>query len=334
MEIQNRPNEYWIHLFIDSLTGVATGESQAELTAWRNASDANEHLFSEMKKIWDSLSLSDYDEQFDAERAYQLFRERVKAETKRIIPGWIRYVAAVFLGIALASTTMYFGMKQAGKTEMCVRHTVFNHNGVQKIVLPDQSVAWLNEHSRISYPETFEGDKRTVRLEGTAFLEIRKNAEQPFIVQTETVDIQVTGTSFHVQDDAEMASVTLISGSVTVCVKDGTGQIAATTRLQPGQQACVDKLDRQFAVTNIDTTGYVLWKDGTFRFTDEPLEIIAKQLSLHFGVNIKVAPGLRKKRFTGRVTPDHRICDVMEIINKSNPVKYRTEKEAIYISEK
>ena len=47
---------------------------------------------------------------------------------------------------------------------------------------------WLNENSKLSYPENFDGDFRKVTLEGEAFFDVAKNPNQPFIIDVEAVD--------------------------------------------------------------------------------------------------------------------------------------------------
>jgi ferric-dicitrate binding protein FerR (iron transport regulator) len=321
------------HIIVKSLQHTASLEEEQELNNWFLEDKQNMETYCHLQEIWlsrNTMTANAIHSEWD--RLYS----RMNIRPKRVIPLWIRYAAAVCVGMLIMFTATWYGMGGGTEKEVTlVQNMVFNQNGVQKIVLPDQSIVWLNENSRISYPETFSNGKRVVSIEGKAFFEVHKNTAQPFIVQTENLEIQVTGTTFHVQDDANtVASVTLVTGGVTVNVKGENGQTSTTTQLKPGQQACIDKQSNRFSVANVDTSFYLAWKDGTYRFTDEPLEAIAKQLSRHYGVKIDIAPGVQKKRFTGRITPEHTIRDVMEIINQSNPIKYKIETGTVYISDK
>ncbi|MDR1335484.1 MAG: FecR family protein, partial [Tannerella sp.] len=74
-------------------------------------------------------------------------------------------------------------------------------------VLDDGSIVYLSEQTSLKYPGTFDGDRREVVLQGDAFFEIRKNAEQPFFIDTEPAVIEVAGTSFQVRSGDFLLSV-------------------------------------------------------------------------------------------------------------------------------
>ena len=162
MNMQNQQEDYWMNLFIDSLTGAASGETEAQLAAWRQASPVNERRFAEMKKIWDSLHFSVYDEQFDAQRAYQLFKTRVKAaaeqtgqrpDASRPLPyRRIAAVAAILLPILFLSyfTYRYWTLQPAEDAPLFSEITVPNGSKI-RMKLQDGSAVWLNAGSRIRY---------------------------------------------------------------------------------------------------------------------------------------------------------------------------------------
>ena len=90
--------------------------------------------------------------------------------------------------------------------------------------LPDGSSVMLNHYSSLSYPEKFQSDKREVELNGEAYFEVSKDPKHPFIVQTETIDVQVLGTHFNVDayHDNLDVKTTLLSGSVAVSNKSNS----------------------------------------------------------------------------------------------------------------
>lgn len=48
-------------------------------------------------------------------------------------------------------------------------------------------------------PEKFKGEHREVNLKGEAYFEVTKNRKHSFIVQTESVNVEVLGTHFNVE---------------------------------------------------------------------------------------------------------------------------------------
>jgi ferric-dicitrate binding protein FerR (iron transport regulator) len=324
------------HIIIRALRKTANEEDERQLNDWLRESPANVEFYCRLQTIWDSGNM--HNQEIVSREWADLYRKISVAKSKRRLPAWVHYAAAVFTGILIASGIVMFALRNSEQEpliQQSIQNIAFNNAGVQKLILPDSSVVWLNESTRLSYPEKFSGDKRMVSLEGKVFFEIRKDEGKPFVVQTNNVDVQVTGTTFFVESENECNTVvTLVSGGVTVYVKDEKGKTVNSTKLVPGQQAEVNKNNSQLSVANVDTNYFVLWKDGTYRFTNEPLEMIAKQLSRHYGMKIELSKGLKNKRFTGRITQDLKINDVMEIINKSHPVKYSIEKNTFYIRER
>jgi ferric-dicitrate binding protein FerR (iron transport regulator) len=77
---------------------------------------------------------------------------------------------------------------------------VTNKSQVKKIVLPDQSIVWLNNNSEISFDQNLNQQKvRKVKLRGEAFFEVQPDPARPFQVETPHGLIEVLGTSFNVR---------------------------------------------------------------------------------------------------------------------------------------
>ncbi len=53
----------------------------------------------------------------------------------------------------------------------------------KEVILPDQSKVWLNSGTHIIYPERFT-QVRQIFVSGETFLEVTKDPERPFIVDT------------------------------------------------------------------------------------------------------------------------------------------------------
>lgn len=328
-------------IIIRSIQKIATSEELAILNKWLREKEENVAYYCQLEEIWNSGKNLSEEVVHDN---WKMLAEKIIIRSQKeqpIIPlkksrmVWIRYAAAMFVGVLIASAVwlMLSDISERSQQHILIQNVVYNKTGVQSLVLPDYSEVWINEQTRITYPEEFRGKTRSVILDGKAYFDIRKDPEKPFIVQLGNVEIEVTGTEFFVESVLEKESlITLISGAVSLNYKDSIGSIR-TIPLMPGEQARINRLDGSVEIEDIDTGYYVAWKDGIYRFTDEPLEKIVPLLAKRYGLDIQITPSLRNKRFTGRVIQGENIEDVLNSFGKSYPIKYRISGKNIYVNE-
>ncbi|MDR1746635.1 MAG: FecR domain-containing protein [Tannerella sp.] len=324
-------------VIIRSLQNSSTAEEERQLNEWLHEDEAHVALFCQLQELWNTRNRITSEETSccwsDLQRRIES-RQQKQAPLQRLVPLWIHYAAAALIGVMVASSVWLSVRPHTITEKTVVRNVIHNRTGVQKVELPDRSVVWLQNKGKLTYPETFENNKRMVSLEGNAFFEIAKDPSMPFVVQTENIHIQVTGTAFSVCSEGDsLTVVTLVSGGVDINRINESGQTTAFVKLKPGEQATFGTQTAEIAVNNVNTDYYTAWKDGTYRFTNETLENIVRQLEYHYGIQIRLSPKMRHKRFTGGVAPEHTIRDVLDIIGRTHPVRYRITKTVVYINE-
>lgn len=329
-------------IIIRSLQKTASAEETEILNNWLKEDKENVKYYFQLEEIWLSGKelpeitlqrgwdrLAGEIERRNAERSIPVSVHKTK---KRL---WLRYAAAVFAGVIAASALwMNVPSGQTGQEQkIIVQNRVYNQTGVQAVLLPDGSEVWLNENSNLVYPDEFADGMRRVSLEGKAYFSVSQNQAVPFTVSAGDIEVEVTGTEFFVDSTLEdEAWVTLLSGKVHVNYKDRNDRDLSIP-LIPGQQVCVNYLNESMEVSPADTEYYVAWKDGTYRFDSEPLETIIDLLAKRYDVDIQIASSLRNKQFTGRVTPEENIQDVLITLHKSYPIHYQIMEKTVIISE-
>lgn len=329
-------------IIIRNLRNNATEEEIRQLNEWLRQDKNNVALYGRLEELWASRK---YPEPETIREGWaKLYEDLKKTPQIKPIPLvqnkntsrtlWIRYAAALFIGILISSAIWWAAQpEKQQKQELLVQNIVHNKNGVQEILLPDHSEVFLNGDTRLIYPEKFTDNRRCVQLEGDAYFDIRKNVEKPFIIHTGSIEIEVTGTEFFIETcSADTTSIILISGSVNVSCESERGE-KSTIGLLPGQRAMIDKINGSMATSLEDTLYYKAWKDGTYRFTDKPLEEISRLIAKRFNLDIQIASSLRTKRFTGRITSDDDIRSILSTIKTSYPIQYQISEETIRIYE-
>lgn len=313
----------------------ATEEESQYLHQWLREDEKNVKLFCQLEEIWNSRHTIDETVIRDGwERLNNQMEPgklKIKPVARKKIPVWIRYTAAACIGILLVATIWISsenGIINLGKP--VVQNVVFNRNGVEMLLLPDSSRIWINENSKITYPEEFSKKERVVQLEGKAYFDISKDERKPFIVRMNKIDVEVTGTEFFIETTPLRTLITLISGSVQVKRND----INKSASLTPGQEASITADKDDINITTVDTNFYVAWKDGTYRFDGEPFGEITKFLAWRFNLDINIAESLKEKRFTGRIDSEEGIHEVLDKISLSIPITYVITDEKATISER
>ena len=151
--------------------------------------------------------------------------------------------------------------------------------GQYQLTLSDGTKVWLNADSKLTYPTTFIGDQRLVKLQGEAYFEVKHNAAKPFLVQCGDHTVKVLGTSFNVQSYADLAQsrITLVEGSVQLHNQGGLSQV-----LKPNEQAIVSK--DNMSIRQVNAQQYVVWKDGIIVLDKQDIQSIIPQLERWYDV--------------------------------------------------
>lgn len=200
-----------------------------------------------------------------------------------------------------------------------------------RVVLPDETVVWLNGNSSINYPQGFSSDERLVSVSGEAFFEVSKNKTKPFIVQFNQMDIKVLGTEFNVLADpySNLIETTLLNGSVAICnTSNHKEQI-----LKPNQQALFNKKSQRVEILDVEAASYASWVNGHFDFKGIMLTEIVRQLGRAYCVKIHIQKeSLKSIRLQGRFTDKQTLDEILSILQTSANYNFKRIKGDIYIN--
>lgn len=196
--------------------------------------------------------------------------------------------------------------------------------------LADGTRVYLNSATELKYPVAFIGQDRRVYLRGEAYFEVAKDAEHPFIVITDDVQVKVYGTSFNVNTHSrDGVRTVLVEGKVGI--KGGVS--GEEYVLKPNEMAFYDRGDRKMNVEVVDPDLYTLWRKGIFVFERESLENIMNTLSLWYDVEIffqsESAKGLH---FSGHMKRYEQIEDILHAITDATGVVFTINERTVCVS--
>jgi len=264
-------------------------------------------------------------EDFSAEKSYEMFRRRIPRKTT--LPVLFRYVstaAAIFI-VILISAQLYLYISASDMV------TLTTTDQIKEIVLPDGSTVKLNRYSSLTYPEKFKDVAREVILSGEGYFEVISDKENPFIVQTDDIEVKAVGTIFNVYayPGSQEVKTTLLKGSVEV---SGVNT-SASIRLEQDQTAIFNKQTATFYSETINSTeNNIAWLSGSLIFNDTPLEEIARELSNYFNTEIRIEDAaLKSYKLTARFEKGESLNEILSLLQAAGNFTYQTKDKAIVI---
>ena len=314
-------------LIIEYLEGNISGTDLDRLLDWIDESAGNKEIYFRIKDTWDS-KLRMKALRIPVRPLWKASQPVGQRNGKRIFIEVLKYAAVIVLTIGI--TLMFREDRIVEKETAYHQLSVQNGKQSQVLVLSDGTKVWINASSSLRYPEYFSADQRSVWLDGEAYFEVVGNADQPFIVHTDMIDIRVTGTSFNVtaykEDDRIIT--TLVEGSVSLW-KDGQ-QLSG---LQQNQQAVFGKKSRRLQLQDVDPSLYVAWKDGYYKIFDTSFEEISHRLEKMYDVKISFTDeSLMKIPYSGTFAQEQSLREILEIMCSVKSFRYRIDHDRVYIS--
>lgn len=250
-----------------------------------------------MTKLPDLQSGIDTDRAWDT-LSNRLYREGLIPELSN--PGkdhnyslWMKW-AAIFIALLTTGIFLYNSLNTNTSAKLL---TLSNGNENTTLVhtLADGTVVYLANNTSLSYPQSFDGSSRTVKLEGEAFFDIQHNIKQPFFVETNMVTIQVLGTSFNVKT----------SGSHNFQLYVERGQVRArmnnklNNSVEATQGELVSVSDNKISKSLAGSQDFSAWKINRMHFKDETLENVLSVINRNYESNIHFQhPELKDRRIT------------------------------------
>jgi len=202
----------------------------------------------------------------------------------------------------------------ARSTEARINTMSTARGGQYRLVLSDGTRVWLNAETSIRYPTAFTGKERHVMISGEAYFEVAKNKNSPFIVSLNgSPDIKVLGTHFNVNAYADESAVTttLLEGAIKISDKT----------LHPGEAW----INGEIVEGNPDQA--IAWKNGYFAFDEANLQMVMRQLSRWYDVEVEYAANIPKRSFSGEIERSLTLTQVLNGLGKTTKTKIKYQLE-------
>ena len=191
-----------------------------------------------------------------------------------------------------------------------------------QLVLSDGTKIHLNAGSALTYPSFFiDNQPREVLLSGEGFFEVTSSEKMPFYVNTNGLDVKVTGTKFNIayyKEETAMQTV-LVEGNISL-LKDNKTTLL---EVKPSQLALWDNTTQQIQVKEVDVSLYTSWINGNLIFKNASFKSIVSKLERHFDIEIQVNHDLLlQQSFTAAFYETESLPEILNFFAKDTPFEY------------
>ncbi|WP_430809668.1 MULTISPECIES: FecR family protein [unclassified Carboxylicivirga] len=204
-----------------------------------------------------------------------------------------------------------------------------------QVVLPDGTKVWLNSDTKLTYSVPFNDSVRQVELKGEAYFDVATNVNKPFVVESGNQSIVVLGTEFNITCYSEDVNIvtTLVEGKVKVQQTIDKQRITEDYLL-PNEQIVFNKETNLLTKQSVDVELYTAWKDGRFKFRNEPLESFLTKVARWYDVEIYITDeSIKNLRFTGDLPRYNNMSDILNILEAEMSVHIDIKDDSvIYVS--
>ena len=320
---------------INNIIGKKVLHRSKELIDWVQQSDENLKEYARYKNLWALFQRGkEMDEKYIAENFQKVKQHIDKSANKFGIFSFMKYAAIIIFAVACG----YFINSVNINNKVAINEVSVPNGNRSLIVLPDGSKAWLTNGSKLTYPESFNGKARNVKLEGEAYFTVSHNVKKPFIVGLGKQQVKVLGTEFSViaYPDDNIIQVDLVKGKVQLDVFNGNGTgNYKSYLLEPLHSLVLDKTSGILNNVKIPDSFYKYWQEGIYEFKNEPFAGLAKKIKRIYGVEVIFNnKSLGESTFTGAFYIDSNIYTIIETFKRASgiPFEYTIEKNKIYIN--
>ena len=276
-------NEQNINLIFKCLADETT---QDELHLFENLLDSDsvfKENYEAYKKTWELTQnvLVDAIENIDIENEWQIIKQKTNIDKKEIsinrkskFSVWkIASVIAIFL---ILGGVLLFSLRNT-ETVLTAK------NGIENFILPDGSEISLTKKSTLKYSDDFNVKSRKLELSGEAFFKVSHNKTKPFIVKANSVNIEVVGTEFYVNNNKTKTEIIVNKGIVSIYRKENKSD---SVLLYKGAKYIFDKRTKKQVKLKNENNNFISWKTKVFEFKNTSLSEVVKLLNKAYNVKI------------------------------------------------
>jgi transmembrane sensor len=300
------------------ITGEANLEERNQVVEWLDSDEKNVREYMALHKVYD-ITVMNQTSSADETRSDEEAEEENKPRPilRRIITEAMKIAA-----VALIALGIYIFIE--GRANQAMQTLYVPAGQRAELILPDSTKVWLNSHSRLTYPLSFNKKRRVVDLDGEAYFDVKHNGKQ-FVVQTQKFNVRVLGTEFNVfaYSNSKESRIDLLRGSIQL---EDRALGSRKYLMKPNESITI--LNNVISKGTIADYDYFKWTDGLICFNNESVTTIIKKLELYYDTHIVVKrANFLNERFSGKFLVKDGIEQVLEVLQIELKFSYTKDED-------
>lgn len=322
MEKHNRHIDELITKYLDK---SLTREECAELR--RYLAEDKKHLayFAEIRDLW-LYNTALWQPVISTRSALEKLKKRIRKYTSLVkIRRTVYYASQIAAVIAI---TFIFHTVKESNAYSATTHTVLTSTHKSEVTLPDGTIVWLNNNTKLIYPEAFSSTERSFYLEGEAYFKVTKNKARPFVVKSQGQEIKVLGTSFNVRNrpNEDLAETTLISGAVSLRFNNDSVPV----RLNPNEQITYSKSNQSIRKDTVVAHEYIAWATEKMTFDNDRFTDVISYLEDKYQLQIICPEEIADTLYLTLVVRNETKEEIFKEIARISHLQYSIHNDTVY----
>ena len=313
-------NEKYDAMILRYLEGQCSQEEMLALLSWVAESEENRLYFKSFTNVW---SLTDFDlddDSIDVEAALDSVNQKIdEAEEQQPIVvemPWLRRNYKLVSGIAAAVVVaLFLGFLVTKPFDQTVILAYDASQPEMVYQLPDNSTVKFDGEGVVSYSKHFANDLRDVKFEGKALFDVEKDAEHPFVIHCDGLDVEVLGTSFMLDASSDKHVVDLYSGKVRMTAVDTRGNEISHIDILPNERGVwMAESGELKTMTYAEVKQEEFSNDHVLDFNNVSLSTIIETLEFIYGIEVTLPEAYASEKVTIRFSEEDSVDEVLETI--------------------
>jgi transmembrane sensor len=327
--------EYIEEIMYRHFSKEASDAEEAQLASWLEEDPANKQEYETLLKIWNESGELSHGEVFNQTAAWATIEKKISSfsavndsfKIHAIFRKPTLVAAAIVALTFLAWITYYLieGSHLSGPISVLAIETN------KEVHLPDGSVVIVRAGSELKYDHEFAISNRNMQLSGEAFFDIAHNENLKCKIRTVKSVIEVLGTSFTINSNADSDQVFVTRGTVKFEeAKDEKNMVI----LSAGQRSSL--IGKVFEKDTIENTNYLSWKSGILLFEGVSLKSMINDINNHYHAHIMLPDSLSVMNDTMKVNfrfEKNSLTEVLDEIQLTTGLKAEKRKDSILLHE-